>query len=471
VRLAQANQRSNRNGLPCLGIPSIFAAEMRNPYGILRLWILLVACFLVLNFPLGAQDTENLKKEIDELREQNRLLQQQLQQQREMIDQLGVKVSGLQQTNAQSQNELRTLKASVENPPLPPEKSKGLSLGNVVISGEGGAGFFSTQSAGKYPNNAFILDEARLFLDAPLWQDIYFYGEVDLQTREEFDLGVYLGEVYLQAENLGRFWGQDQILNARLGQFYIPFGEEYQNRFAIDNVLISHSLSDIWGLNPGLELYGSWKTLSYVVAVQDGGVSTLNDATADKSVAGRIGYDPESWLHFSISGMRTGHLSVADDMISAAWFGGGFFTPLTTNATTFQVNAAEADAQAKWKSGYVRLAGGYAGADDNHPSGGDHRDLYYYYAEGLQHLTPKFYAAARWSQIIVPDGGYPIVADSPDFPGLSTTDVWRLSLGLGYRFSEHLILKLEYAFEQGRLSTGGFRDHEDSFAAEAAFKF
>jgi long-subunit fatty acid transport protein len=76
----------------------------------------------------------------------------------------------------------------------------------------------------------------------------------------------------------------------------------------------------------------------------------------------------------------------------------------------------------------------------------------------------------RWSQIRVPDG-YPIVADSPAFPGLSTTDIWRLSLGLGYRFNEHLLLKVEYAFEQGRLSTGGLRDHEDLFAAELAFKF
>ncbi len=431
----------------------------------------MAACFFSADSRLAAQDTGELEKEIEELREQNRHLQQQLQQQREMIDKLSGKVSGLEQTNAQSQNDLRALKASVENAPALPEKPKGLSLGNVVISGEGAAGFFETQSAGKYPNAAFLVDEARLFIDAPIWQDVYFYGEVDLQTREEPDLGVYLGELYVQWENLGQYWNQDQMLNLRVGQFYIPFGEEYQTRFAIDNALISHSLSDVWGLNPGLELYGGWKPLSYVVAVQTGGISTLNDGTADKSVAGRIGYDPASWLHLSASGMRTGKLSVADDSISAAWFGGGFFTPLGTPATTlFQANMAEADAQAKWQSGYVRLAGGYAGYDDNHPTGGDHRDIYYYYVEALQHLAPKLYAAVRWSQIRVPDG-YPIIADSPAFPGLSTSDIWRLSLGLGYRFSEHLLLKIEYAFEQGRLTSGGLRDHDDLFAAELAFKF
>jgi FtsZ-binding cell division protein ZapB len=445
-------------------------SEMSAPRRILPLGIFLAACFLFPNSRLAAQDVEGLKKEIEELREQNRLLQQQMQQQREMIDQLSSKVSGLQKTNEQSQTDLRALKASVENAPALPEKPKGLSLGSVIISGEGAAGLFDTQSAGKYPNAAFLVDEARLFLDAPVWQDVYFYAEVDLQTREEPDLGVYLGELYLQWENLGQYWNHDQMLNVRLGQFYIPFGEEYQYRFAIDNPLISHSLSDVWGLNPGLELYGAWKTLSYVVAVQDGGISTLNDFTADKSVAGRIGYDPESWLHFSASGMRTGHLSVANDMISATWFGGGFFSPLSTKATIFQANMAEADAEAKWKGGYVRLAGGYAEYDDNNPSGGDHRDIYYYYAEALQHVAPKFYGAVRWSQIRVPDG-YPIAGDSPVFPGLPTCDLWRLSLGLGYRFNDHLVLKVEYDFEQGRLSTGGARNEENFLGAEAAFKF
>jgi len=448
-----------------------FFSEMRAAHRFLRIGIFLAVFFLTSHSRLQAQDAQELKKEIEQLRDQNRLLQEQLQQQRQMIDQLSGKISGLQQTNQQNQTDLRALQASVENAPAPPEKSKSFSLGNVVISGEGAAGFFDTQSGGKYPNSAFLLDEARLFVDAPIWQDVYFYGEVDLQTREEYDLGVYLGELYLEWESLGKYWNHDESLNVRLGQFYTPFGEEYQNRFAIDNALISHSLSDLWGLNPGLELYGTLKPLSYVVAVQNGGNSTLNDFTADKLVAGRIGYDPASCLHLSVSGMRTGHLSVAKDYISSEWFGGGFFSPLGAPATTlFQANVAEADAEARWKGGYVRLAGGYAGYDDNNPAGDDHRDIYYYYLEALQHVTPKFYGAMRWSQIRVPEG-YPIVADSPVFPGLSTSDIWRLSLGLGYRFNEHLLLKIEYAFEQGRLSSGGDRNGDNFFAAEAAFKF
>jgi hypothetical protein len=417
-----------------------------------------------------AQDLDALKKEVDELRAQNLQLQKQLQQQQETIDQLSRKFSGLQKTNETQESDVRELKAAAENAPAPPEKPKGFSLNNVVISGEGAAGFFETGKNGQFPNAAFRVDEARLFIDAPIWEDVFFYGQVDLMTREEYDVGVYLGELYLQWENLAKYWDLDQLINLRAGQFYTPFGEEYQNRFAIDNPLISHSLSDLWGLSPGLELYGGWKHLSYVAAVQDGGSSTLNDATADKSVAARIGYDPLSWLHLSISGMRTGKVSVSQDVVSAMWFGGGLFTSIGSEATTlFQANLAEFDVQGQWKGGHVRAAGGYAGYDDNDPAGDNHRDIYYYYVETLQHLTSKFYGAARWSQIRAPQG-YSIVGDTATF-GLPTSDLWRLSLGLGYQFSDHLVLKTEYMFEQGRLSTGGTRNHENMVSAEAAFKF
>jgi len=415
-----------------------------------------------------AQDTTDLKKELQELREQNRLLQNQLQQQQGMIDQLNHKFSDFEKTNAQHESDWRT-KEQAEGTTPAPDSSKGFSIGNVAITGEGGVGFFDTQANGRYPNAPFRVDEARLFFDALVWEDVYFYGQVDLITPQATDNGLYLGELYLQFENLGKYWGMDQTLNARLGQFYIPFGEEYQHRFAIDDPLISHSLSDLWGYDPGVELYGSWRKLSYVAAVQNGGISTLNANTADKSVTGRIGYDPVSWFHLSLSGMRTGDLNATKD-VSGIWFGNGLFQSIgSPTASLFHVNLAELDASAKWKTGYVRAAGGYVDYNDNNTTMDDHRDIYYYYIEALQHLTPKFYGVTRLSQIRAA-GGYPIVGDTATF-GLPTSDLWRLSLGLGYTLNSHLVLKVEYMFEQGQLSTGGTRSHENMFATEAAFKF
>ena len=37
----------------------------------------------------------------------------------------------------------------------------------------------------------------------------------------------------------------------------LPFGEEYQVRNAIDNPLVTHSLSDVWGIDEGVQVYGT----------------------------------------------------------------------------------------------------------------------------------------------------------------------------------------------------------------------
>lgn len=52
-----------------------------------------------------------------------------------------------------------------------------------------------------------------------------------------------------------------------------------------------------------------------------------------------------------------------------------------------------------------------------------------------------------------------------------TTDLWRLSIGLGYRWSEHLLAKIEYTIERGELANGADRDQHDFFGAEIGFQF
>ena len=52
-----------------------------------------------------------------------------------------------------------------------------------------------------------------------------------------------------------------------------------------------------------------------------------------------------------------------------------------------------------------------------------------------------------------------------------TTELWRLSLGLGYRFSDRLIIKTEYSFEGGQQVNGDSRNEENFFGTEVAFKF
>jgi hypothetical protein len=413
--------------------------------------------------PSLAGDT-NLEEQVQLLSEQNVILQQQLQKQSESLDGLAQKVKDLEAANTERES------PASENSTTP--TTGGFNFGKVNLSGEGGIALFKTGSEGFAPHSEFSVDEARLFIEAPIWKEVYFYGDVDLATRENMDTQVYLGELYLDFEDVSQSWGHDDQLNVRAGRMNMPFGEEYLTRYAIDDPLISHSVSDFWGVDSGVEIYGALGKFSYVVAVQNGGdyAQEYND---DKSVAGRISFDLNRHWHFSVSGMRTGDLNAQNDGSSAEWFANETFQSIGSPATTtFHVNAVELDMTARWASGHVQAFGGYAQYGDNDPAADNRRDIFYYSAEVIQNLPEKFYAAARFSEVIA-DKGIPLLGngDYGDYGDALTSDLWRLSLGLGYRFSDQLIIKTEYSLERGKELSGESRDHEDFFGTEAVFKF
>jgi len=415
--------------------------------------------------PAHAEDT-NEEAQIQALQRQNAMLEQQVERQNQAIESLTQKVGELEATNAAEEN------AAAEN--APPPAPTGYNLGNVNVSAEGGVAFFNTDRNGFSSDSDLRVDEARLFVEAPIWKEVYFQGESDLATREYPTLSVQLGELYLDAQDLSELWGQDAQLNLRAGRMYIPFGEEYLDRYAIDDPLISHSVSDIWGYGPGVELYGTLAKFDYVVAVQnDSGQNGVQDFDGDKAVTGRIGFNPDRHWRFSVSAMRTGNLNVQGDEYSSVWFGNEFLQPLVTmNATLFHYELVEGDIMAKWSGGHVGAFGGYGQYGDNDPTANNGRDFFYYSVEGVQDLPQKFYLAARFSEALS-DKGVPILGlgSYGVYGDDLTTELWRLSLGLGYRFSENLLLKTEYSFEGGHDLGGGSRNQENFFGTEAAFKF
>jgi hypothetical protein len=431
-------------------------------------WQASVFPVFVLLLPFAAQysraDDTNLESQIQALERQNAILEQKLEQQNQSIQSLSERVQDLESTNATQQ--------IGENSAPAPAPPSGYNFGNVNVSGEGGVGFFNTGPQGFAPDSEFRLDEARLFVEAPVWKSVYFQGELDLATREEFDLHVAPGEVYLDFQDISDLWGRDGQLNLRAGNMYIPFGEEYLTRYAIDNPLVSHSVSDFWGYSPGVELYGALGRFTYVAAVQN---SIYGDGIygfdGDKSVAGRFGYDLNRHFHFSVSAMRTGNLHA--NMTSAIWFGNGFFESLGGVGTTwFHTYLAQGDVTASWSSGYLRAFGGFGHYGDNDPVANNARNFFYYSTEGVQNLPKNFYIAARFSQILC-NKGIPVVGFgySDYYDDALAAELWRLSLGLGYRFSANLLVKAEYAFENGHDIGGEARDHENFFGTEAAFRF
>ena len=428
---------------------------------------------------LGAQDLGDLGKQVRDLQRQNEQFQQQLLEQQRLIEKLNQKLSTFETSEQGRSNQIQTLQNQVkELPPASDLLTAPFKAGNVIFSGEGGAAFIHQSPVGEFQHAQFLLDEAKLFFDAKLWKDVYFFSEINLVAREQQqgDDNLHMGEIYVDFENVSGLWGQERLVNIRAGRFYIPFGEEYQSRFVIDDPLISHSVTDIWGVDQGLELYGSKGKFNYVIAVQNGGNALFSGFNSDKAVVGRMGYEPAKWLRLSASAMRTGGLDVKQDQLSALWFGTGFFSPIGSGGTTtFHADLAEGDIQFRWSKTQLKGFGGAARYGDNDPAADNSRDIYYYSIEGIQNLSEKLYAAGRFGQIFAPKG-YPI-AGGGDFveyaltPGNLTTELVRLSLGLGYHWSPNLVLKAEYTLEWGQLANGVRRDYEHMAGIELGFKF
>jgi hypothetical protein len=454
------------------------------PRSSLRFWRrLAVGCFPLLTACLAGA-AEPAGATVQDLVEQNRRLQQQVQAQQRVIDDLTAKVAEVLQASDRHETELRGLRENAGNitsPAVAPAAGYQREK-EVRISGEVGLAFLSTGSAGSFPKATFRADDAKIFIEAPVVRDVYFYGELALATRETQVTYLQAGELYVDFENIsGRLGGPERLLSIRAGQINTPFGEEYAVRGPLANPLISHSLSDVWGIDGGIEAYGAAGDWQYAIAVQNGSVDLLHDHNADKAVTARLSWAPAGWLSLSASAMRTGELkaytdTAAGDNLSNIWFGNGFFRAIGPSATTstFWANLWEGDARVRWRGGQAAAAVGGVRYADNDRAADNSRRLSYGFIEGMQDVTPDLYLAARYSEISAPRG-YPLGGwgnlGKYFFSPLLSTGLERLSLGFGYRFGPPLVVKFEFARESGRLLNGSPRNHEDFFGAEAALKF
>ena len=415
--------------------------------------------------------------DLHELIEQNHKLQAQLQAQQKTIENLGTQLDEMRRTSERHERELRDLQTGA----VAPAAETGVEMAGeakVRISGEAGLALFKTGAAGQFPNSEFRIDDAKLFVEAKVLDNVYAVSEIDLLTRETTDASIYLATLFAEFEDLGARWGAPGALNVRAGRFAIPFGEEYQVRGVVDDPLISHSVADLWGFDTGVEAYGSAGKFSYVAALQNGGANVLHDFNADKAVTARIGYAPAPWLRLSASAMRTGELSAKADGLSALWFGNAFFRSIGGAATTtaFHANLGELDASAHWSSGRLAAAAGWVDYDDNDTAADNSRRMSYWSVEGVQDIAAGFYGVARYSEVRAPRG-YPLagLGNAGTFfynPAAALTEnLSRLSLGVGYRLGAPLVLKLEYSWESGRQVNGAERDHENLLATELGMKF
>ncbi len=413
---------------------------------------------------VAAEDTPSLARENAALRERVGALEDELAALRREVAQLAGRLTRTEDAVDDAGNS------------APPPRASG-GPGRIILSGEVGVGYTDGEVESDGPTGQFAVQEAKLFVDAEVLRGVYGFAEIDV-TIEENQEEFLMGELYLEVEDVARRLGLDHLpeMTLRLGRLDIPFGEEYLARGVLSNPLISHSLADFWGVDEGIEVFGTAGMLNYFVAVQNGSHDARADFTDDKSLTLRLAADLAPRLHVSFSAIRTGEILAVEERLSELWWGGGFLrsigNPATT--TTFRAGAWQLAGTWRWDTGHLKAAGGLVLYDDNDSTRSNARDMRHLMIEGVQGFGGGLYGALRYSWIDT-DGGYPIAGQGDFgkyfFGPFFSDEVWRLTAGLGYRWTDDFLFKVEYSLERGTLSSGADRKDMDQLATQAAVRF
>lgn len=422
---------------------------------------------------LAAREDPSVEERLAGLEQQNALLMQLVKNQQSEIDSLKAQLIKVRSTTENQSEAIEILEDSAFDVPSLPARSS--MSDSIHISGEAGVIFRAGEKNTHFPNDEFRVDEARLFIDARIAENVFLFSELEFFTREQNHANLRTGELYLEVENMFSTGDPDRGINLRAGRLNIPFGEEYQTRDVMDNPLISHSVADLWGIDEGVEIFGGIGDLDYVLAVQNGSSNVLRDFTSDKSITARVGFDPSRNLRISGSYMRTGDIDIEKETLTELWIGNGFFRSIGSESTLrFEAELAQADAVYSWQNGHLGVAYGEAGYQDDDTAGNNDRDFSFWHAEAKQEVADNLFAAVRYSGMTV-SNGYPLPGMSPRgryfFGPVLTEELRRLSLGITYWPYPDVVLKLDYTLEDAKDNKGIKRTNNDLLAAEAGLRF
>ncbi len=457
---------------------------------------------------------EEVERRVQSLEETRRALEAERQELRAERDQLRAREDALADAEeALPQEHAPPATAEADAPETSDERVPRVAawLDRFRLSGNADLVYWNGEHRSFADSGQFSVENARMFLDVDIAQDLRvrdhvvadaasFYIEWDMFRWGEFKNKI--GSLY------GRFDGLFGLapLNLKFGQMPIVFGEEYV-RFSEgrpDNPLITFSAANPYNWDQGAMLFGAnqRRSLEYVIQVMNGEAG--EPINGDVQVSGKLTARPRPWAQVSLSGLHTGELGDGENPAKAALkFSGTFIVPFGsgTSVPNFQngraipddpdlkldtMNAAEVDvvlSNGTW--GRLWLGYGWLGIRSAGSSTYD-RNLQYGVAEGvlelgaLARMLDPLYLASRYSFMgtFDSDEGYRLGAmDDGDDLGFNTENLSIVSLGLGLRLGQSIVLKSEYAWYDFDLVRGTSAElrrqarDRDFFGIDLSYRF
>jgi len=217
----------------------------------------------------------------------------------------------------------------------------------------------------------------------------------------------------------------------------------------------------VWGpdYGSGASIFGSIGKFDYAAEVKNSSISSRSSVWDARDLG---------WDHPTVSS-RIGYRPGAAWILGTSFSYGAYLLPVAKQSPNFptgksigdynQITFTE-DISYEWR--HWQFWGEIFFTRFQVPNVGD-ADTLAYYLETKYKITSQLFAAVRWNQ--------QFFADINDGTGSKTPwdrDIWRVDASLGYRFTRHLQMKVQYSFsdQQGTLQQG-----QQLAAAQITLKF
>jgi len=339
-------------------------------------------------------------------------------------------------------------------------------------------------------NHRFLVNpRLSLFLDAQIGSRVYFF----LQTRADRDFDPHDSEVRVRLDEYAlriNPWEGD-CFDLQVGKFATVIGNfvqrhlswenpfinaplPYENLTAISDAAAPASLRDfvsgfvpdedenlplIWGPSyaTGASVAGKIGNFDYALEVKNSALASRPkswDATKigfeHPTVSGRIGFRPNRAWNLGLS---------ASD--------GPYFRPeaestLPPGRSIGDYRELLIGQDISYAFHHLQLWAEFYEVRFQVPRVGN-ADTFAYFLEGKYKFTPQLFGAVRWNQ--------QLFATVPDGAGGNARwghDLWRMDTSLGYRFTAHTQLKLQYSFQD---TNSDSRDLRHTLAAQFTLRF
>ncbi len=339
-------------------------------------------------------------------------------------------------------------------------------------------------------NHRFLVNpRLSLFTDAQIGSHVYFFT----QSRVDRDFDPHDQEVRVRLDEYALRINPSggEYFELQIGQFATVVGNFVQRHLSWDNPFINaplpyenltavsdveapsnvrdflsgftldedENLPIIWGPSyaTGASVAGKIGEFNYALEVKNSALASrpqswnITEIGFDHpTVSGRIGLRPNEAWNFGISASDGPYLRPEAEPTLPLGQGIGDYHELLLGQDI------------SYAAHHLQLWAEFYEVRFQVPRVGD-VDTLAYYLEAKYKFTPQFFGAMRWNQ--------QLYSTVPDGAGGSTRwghDLWRIDTSVGYRFTAHTQLKLQYSFQD---TTSDSRDLRHTVAAQFTLRF